>query len=69
MFARIQACSRCGFNLLSSSRAIYKALSETDLAGHMDFELHLDRVMGATEDFKEGVMAFFEKREPKFKGR
>jgi len=52
-----------------AKRAIYKGFSETDLARQMDFEMYLNRLAMATEDFKEGVKSFLEKREPKFKGR
>ncbi|MBA7610837.1 Short-chain-enoyl-CoA hydratase [subsurface metagenome] len=50
-------------------RAIYKSFSETDLARQMDFEMYLQRLAMATEDFKEGVTSFLEKREPKFEGK
>ena len=50
-------------------RAIYKGFSETDLEHQLNFEMYLQRLAFATEDFKEGVTAFLEKREPKFQGK
>lgn len=52
-----------------TKRALYKGASEIDLASQMDFELYLNSLLFGTEDFKEGVMSFLEKREPKFLGR
>jgi len=52
-----------------TKRALYKGASEIDLASQMDFELYLNSLLFGTEDFKEGVMSFLEKREPRFSGR
>lgn len=52
-----------------TKRAIYKGASEIDIAAQMDFELYLNTLLFRTEDFKEGVMSFLEKREPRFLGR
>ena len=50
-------------------RAIYKGLTENDLWHQIHYEWHLQSLAIATEDFKEGVMSFLEKRDPKFMGR
>lgn len=52
-----------------AKRAVYKGLIEGDLASHVDYEISINRMLTDTEDFKEGVRAFLEKRETKFKGR
>jgi len=40
-----------------------------DLDTQLDFEEELQREAGRTEDYREGVNAFLEKRKPVFKGR
>ena len=52
-----------------AKRAIYKGLTETDLVSHIDYELALNAICTRTDDFKEAVKAFLEKREPVFKGK
>lgn len=48
--------------------AIYKGL-DADLLSHIQYEILANRIAMATEDQKEAIAAFLEKREPQFKGR
>jgi 2-(1,2-epoxy-1,2-dihydrophenyl)acetyl-CoA isomerase len=52
-----------------AKRAVYQGLESDDLPAHLDFELSLNSLCFNTEDFKEGVRSFLEKRPPKFQGR
>lgn len=52
-----------------AKRAVYKGLIEVDLASHIDYEIALNRMCTHTEDFREAVKAFLEKRQPVFKGK
>lgn len=49
-------------------RGVYKGLDNT-LEAQLDYETLTQRICFQTEDFKEGITSFLEKREPKFKGR
>ena len=46
-----------------------EASSGNDLAHQLDLERDLQRIAGRSEDYREGVAAFLEKRKPHFKGR
>ncbi|MEE8374562.1 MAG: enoyl-CoA hydratase-related protein, partial [Dehalococcoidia bacterium] len=48
--------------------AIYRGITETDIAAQMDYEAYVENVLFNTEDFKEGINSFLEGRPPQFKG-
>lgn len=52
-----------------AKKALYKGMTEPDLRSQMDYEIFIQCGLQRTEDFREGVNSFFEKREPRFKGR
>ena len=43
--------------------------SSNTLDQQLQLEAKLQKIAGLTEDYREGVMSFFEKRKPKFKGK
>jgi 2-(1,2-epoxy-1,2-dihydrophenyl)acetyl-CoA isomerase len=49
-------------------RAIYASSGNT-LDAQLDFERDLQRELGRSGDYREGVAAFMQKRPPKFGGR
>ena len=51
-----------------AKRAMYKA-QDSDLREALEFETYAQNLARETEDSKEGILAFVEKREPVFKGR
>ena len=51
-----------------TKRAFNRSLG-VDLDAQLDYEEELQREAGKTEDYREGVYAFLEKRKPVFKGR
>ncbi len=54
--------------LTVAKRAIYRG-AVSDLRSALEFESYTQKLLFQTEDFKEGVRAFMEKREPRFTGQ
>jgi 2-(1,2-epoxy-1,2-dihydrophenyl)acetyl-CoA isomerase len=52
----------------ATKRLAYRGLLG-DLEDHMRLEEHWSRLCQASEDAREGVLSFLEKREPRFRGR
>jgi 2-(1,2-epoxy-1,2-dihydrophenyl)acetyl-CoA isomerase len=51
-----------------AKRAINKALY-SDLDAALDYEAYMQEIAGSTEDYREGLKAFGEKRPPQFQGK
>ncbi|MCD6078306.1 MAG: Unsaturated acyl-CoA hydratase [Ramlibacter sp.] len=53
---------------LAQTRKLLRAAASNDLDAQLDLERDTQSALGKTHDYIEGVMAFREKRAPKFKG-
>jgi len=54
---------------IAELRQAFDAAELNDLAAQLDYEWQRQEVLVDTEDFKEGLQSFLEKREPVFQGR
>jgi 2-(1,2-epoxy-1,2-dihydrophenyl)acetyl-CoA isomerase len=54
---------------LSLIRKLYRESPDNSFEDQLNLEFESQRQAGTTEDFKEGVTAFLEKRPAKFKGK
>ncbi len=60
--------SKPGFALDLIKQAVKTGMN-TDLASGLDYESRCFEMLFSTQDQKEGISAFMEKRKPEFKGR
>jgi 2-(1,2-epoxy-1,2-dihydrophenyl)acetyl-CoA isomerase len=63
---RLAAGPTAGF---AATKAALAASAGNDLDAQLDLERDLQRACGRTADYREGVRAFFERRDPEFTGR
>lgn len=54
---------------MGRAKTLLRLSERSQLDEHLAAEQHMISISGATEDFREGVTAFTEKREPRFKGK
>ncbi len=63
-----ELCQRAPLSLAATKKAMRYAM-DNDWASSYDVEAELQKSLGQSDDAREGVQAFFEKRDPKFKGK
>jgi enoyl-CoA hydratase/carnithine racemase len=63
-----ELAKRAPLSLAATKQAMRSAM-DNDWGASFDLEASLQKDLLASEDAREGVAAFFEKRAPEFKGR
>lgn len=63
-----ELCQRAPLSLAATKKAMRFAM-DNNWASSYDVEAELQKSLGRSEDAKEGVQAFFDKRDPIFKGK
>ena len=63
---RLSGAASCA---MAATKRVLNASAGNTLAAQFDLETAMQRELGHTEDYAEGVRAFTEKRAPQFKGR
>jgi len=71
-----EACNTLAYTLaqaptraLGAIKAAFDASATSTLDAALELECELQRLLGATRDYREGVQAFTAKRKPEFEGR
>ncbi|OIP08510.1 MAG: 2-(1,2-epoxy-1,2-dihydrophenyl)acetyl-CoA isomerase [Rhodocyclales bacterium CG17_big_fil_post_rev_8_21_14_2_50_68_7] len=65
----VQALAAGPTRALAAIRRVLHASWENGLEAQLDLERDVQRALGASRDYREGVTAFREKRKPRFEGR
>jgi len=61
--------SRLPAKTVAATKKAFRQAMENDLSAQLCLEVDTQRALGRTYDFREGVMAFLQKRTPKFEHR